>query len=110
MHFIIDKIEGALQLSKPRVACHRGRLVLAACVCLTSMMATATGNRLWLEDVEVHVYSRAALVTARWLFERAGSDEPPGSGPVTFVLVLDQDTTARIAYAHFANDPATEGA
>lgn len=67
---------------------------------------TATGNRLWLEEVETAIYGAAAVVTARWMFEGAGVGEPPGSGPVTFVLVAIAGGGARIAHAHFANEPA----
>jgi tetratricopeptide (TPR) repeat protein len=66
-------------------------------------------SRLWLEDVRTRVDGRAALVTARWLFDRdvAGAT-PPQSGPVTFVLICEERTGAwRIVHAHFADDPLT---
>lgn len=64
----------------------------------------AQDNRLWLEDVHVQPFGTAALVTARWFFDKSvGEEGPVEQGPVTFVLVLAPDGY-RIVHAHFAND------
>ena len=60
-------------------------------------------SRLWLEDVHARPYGSVVVVTATWLFQRAGSDKPQ-RGPVTLVL-LDEGGGCRIAHAQFANDP-----
>jgi hypothetical protein len=61
------------------------------------------GSRLWLEAVQAHTYGPVVLVTATWLFQRAGAATPQ-RGPVTLVL-LGEAGQCRIAHAHFANDP-----
>lgn len=61
------------------------------------------GSRLWLEGARAHTYGRVVVVTATWLFQRAGSSTVQ-RGPVTLVL-LDEGAGCRIAHAHFANDP-----
>jgi ketosteroid isomerase-like protein len=64
-----------------------------------------SGNRLWLEDVEVRWGDGTAVVLAQWLFARPDAEGPPQKGPVTFVLVA-RDDGYRILHAHFANAPA----
>jgi hypothetical protein len=61
------------------------------------------GSRLWLETVQAHTYGNVVVVTATWLFQRAGATTPQ-RGPVTLVL-LGEGGSCRIAHAHFANDP-----
>jgi hypothetical protein len=58
-------------------------------------------NRLWLEDVAYDLFEGAVVVTAIWLFERAGESGPPQRGPVTFVLVM-RDDGLKIAHCNFA--------
>lgn len=60
-------------------------------------------SRLWLEAVQANNFGRAVLVTATWLFQRAGSDKVQ-RGPVT-LLFVNEGAGCRIAHAHFANDP-----
>ena len=60
-----------------------------------------TGNRLWLEDVDVEEFSGAAAVKADWLFQRKGSDRTQ-RGPVT-ILYVETGEGWRIAHAHFSN-------
>jgi len=61
------------------------------------------GSRLWLESVQAHTYGSVVLVTATWLFQRAGAPTAQ-RGPVTLVLLGDHGS-CHIAHAHFANDP-----
>jgi len=61
------------------------------------------GSRLWLEAVQAHTYGSVVVVTATWLFQRAGAAAAQ-RGPVTLVLLGDGGS-CRIAHAHFANDP-----
>jgi ketosteroid isomerase-like protein len=60
-----------------------------------------TGNRLWLEDVEMQSFGPVAVVKADWLFRRRGSDKDQ-RGPVTIVYV-DEGGGPRIAHAQFSN-------
>ena len=60
-----------------------------------------TGNRLWLEDVDIEVFVDSAAVKADWLFQRKGSDEAQ-RGPVT-ILYVKTEGGWRIAHAHFSN-------
>ncbi len=69
-----------------------------------------TGGRqprinLWLEDVEIRLYGETALVAAVWYTADYGveAQENVQKGPVTFVLVLDDQGKVKIAHAHFAN-------
>ena len=66
------------------------------------------GSRLWLEAVQAHTYGRVVVVTATWLFQRAGATTAQ-RGPVTLVL-LNEGEGCRIAHAHFANDPPVKPA
>ena len=66
------------------------------------------GSRLWLETVQAHTYGNVVVVTATWLFQRAGSATAQ-RGPVT-LLLLGDGGKCRIAHAHFANDPAVRAA
>lgn len=59
-----------------------------------------TGNKLWLEDVEVEEFGDMGLVKADWIFQRKGSDKQQ-RGPVTIAYVKEDDY--RIAHAHFSN-------
>lgn len=59
-----------------------------------------TGNKLWLEDVEVEEFGDMVLVKADWIFQRKGSDKQQ-RGPVTIAYVKEYDY--RIAHAHFSN-------
>ena len=59
-----------------------------------------TGNKLWLEDVEIEEFGDNVVVKAEWIFQRKGSDKQQ-RGPVTIVYVkMDR---YRIAHAHFSN-------
>lgn len=60
-----------------------------------------TGNRLWLEDVDIEEFTDSAAVKADWLFQRKGSDEAQ-RGPVSIHYVEAGDGW-RIAHAHFSN-------
>ncbi len=59
-----------------------------------------TGNRLWLEDVEIEEFGESVVVKADWIFQRKGSDKQQ-RGPVTIVYV--KTDRYRIAHAHFSN-------
>jgi ketosteroid isomerase-like protein len=61
------------------------------------------GSRLWLENVHAKTHGNVVVVTATWLFQRAGATTAQ-RGPVTLVL-LGEGAGCRIAHAHFANDP-----
>ena len=60
-----------------------------------------TGNRLWLEDVDIEKFDDSATVKADWLFQRKGSDRAQ-RGPVT-ILYVKAGEGWRIAHAHFSN-------
>jgi len=60
-----------------------------------------TGNRLWLEDVDIEEFADSAAVKADWLFQRKGSDRTQ-RGPVT-ILYVKAGEGWRIAHAHFSN-------
>ncbi len=60
-----------------------------------------TGNRLWLEDVDIEEFMGSAAVKADWLFRRKGSDETQ-RGPVT-ILYVGAGNDWKIAHAHFSN-------
>ncbi|MCK4582197.1 nuclear transport factor 2 family protein [Candidatus Bathyarchaeota archaeon] len=60
-----------------------------------------TGNRLWLEDMDIEEFEGSASVKADWLFQRKGSDKTQ-RGPVTILYVKAGDGW-RIAHAHFSN-------
>ncbi len=60
-----------------------------------------TGNRLWLEDVDIEEFNQTAVVKADWMFQRKGSDKVQ-RGPVTIVYVT-VDGAPRIAHAQFSN-------
>jgi hypothetical protein len=64
----------------------------------------ASGNRLWLEDVQSDAFADSAIVTAIWCFQRAGAARIQ-RGPVTLVYVATPDGW-RIAHANFGNYPA----
>ena len=59
-----------------------------------------TGNKLWLEDVEIEEFGESVVVKADWLFQRKDSDKKQ-RGPVTIVYVMTD--RYRIAHAHFSN-------
>jgi hypothetical protein len=59
-----------------------------------------TGNKLWLEDVEIEEFGEFIVVKADWIFQRKDSDSLQ-RGPVTLNYIkLDR---YRIAHAHFSN-------
>jgi ketosteroid isomerase-like protein len=60
-----------------------------------------TGNRLWLEDVEIEEFTDSAAVKADWVFQREGGDEAQ-RGPVS-IQYLKTGGGWRIAHAHFSN-------
>ncbi|MFH0850289.1 MAG: DUF4440 domain-containing protein [Candidatus Bathyarchaeota archaeon] len=60
-----------------------------------------TGNRLWLEDVDIEEFADSAAVKADWLFQRKASDGTQ-RGPVT-ILYVKAGEGWRIAHAHFSN-------
>jgi ketosteroid isomerase-like protein len=56
---------------------------------------TATGSRLWLEELDVQRFGDAAVVTAIWFFQGAQEGEAPEvqdpqRGPVTIVCLLEE--------------------
>jgi ketosteroid isomerase-like protein len=59
-----------------------------------------TGNKLWLEDIEIEAFGELVVVKADWIFQRKGSDNQQ-RGPVTLVYV--KMDIYRIAHAHFGN-------
>jgi ketosteroid isomerase-like protein len=59
-----------------------------------------TGNRFWLEDVDIEKFGDIAVVKADWIFQRKGSDKQQ-RGPVTIVYI--KNNGYRIAHAHFNN-------
>lgn len=59
-----------------------------------------TGNKLWLEDVEIEEFSDIVLVKADWIFQRKDSDKQQ-RGPVTIAYIKEDNY--RIAHAHFNN-------
>ena len=59
-----------------------------------------TGNRLWLEDVDIEEFGESVVVKADWIFQRKGSDKQQ-RGPVTIVYMKTE--IYRIAHAHFSN-------
>lgn len=59
-----------------------------------------TGNKLWLEDIEIDEFGDIVVVKADWLFQRKDF-ETKQRGPVTIIyLKLDR---YRIVHAHFSN-------
>ncbi len=60
-----------------------------------------TGNKLWLEDVEIEEFSDTVLVKAEWLFLRKDAEKPQ-KGPVTMVYLRTKDGF-KIAHCHFSN-------
>jgi hypothetical protein len=59
-----------------------------------------TGNKLWLENVEIESFGEFVVVKADWIFQRKGSNILQ-RGPVTLNYIkLDR---YRIAHAHFSN-------
>jgi len=59
-----------------------------------------TGNKLWLEDIEIEEFGDTVVVKADWVFQRKGSDKQQ-RGPVTIAYV--KADRYRIAHAHFSN-------
>lgn len=60
-----------------------------------------SGNRLWLEDLEIEGFGDSVIVKANWLFQRENS-ETAQKGPVTMVYVATSEGY-RIAHSHFSN-------
>ena len=60
-----------------------------------------SGNKLWLEGIEIERYESTDVVKGVWLFTREGS-ESTQKGPVTFVYV-DEGAGSKIIHAHFSN-------
>lgn len=61
-----------------------------------------SGNRLWLEEIQVDEFRGAAVVTAIWYFSSAAEDAGPAQrGPVTFVCVPGEDGW-RFVHMNFA--------
>ena len=59
-----------------------------------------TGNKLWLEDVEIEEFGDVTVVKADWIFQRKSPDKQQ-RGPVTIVYV--KEDRHRIAHAQFSN-------
>jgi ketosteroid isomerase-like protein len=59
-----------------------------------------TGNKLWLEDIEIEEFTNLVVVKADWLFQRKGSDQQQ-RGPVTLVYL--KQNGYKITHAHFSN-------
>ena len=59
-----------------------------------------TGNKLWLEDVEIEEFGDFAVVKAVWFFQMKSSNTYQ-RGPVTLVYI--KQDRYRIAHAHFSN-------
>lgn len=59
---------------------------------------------LWLEDIETRIQGGTAMVAAIWYNTDYGAaKETAQNGPVTFVLVKDDQGEIKISHAHFAN-------
>lgn len=59
---------------------------------------------LWLEDLESHIYGQTALVAGIWYFgDRSDTTTVPDRGPVSFILIKNQENKTKIIHCHFAN-------
>ncbi|WP_347924397.1 hypothetical protein [Pontimicrobium sp. SW4] len=59
---------------------------------------------LWLEDLETRIYNGSAMVGGIWYFgDRSLPKDSISKGPVTFVLIKDENGATKIAHTHFAN-------
>ena len=61
-------------------------------------------KELWLEDQAIQQLKTSSIVTATWYFgERSSPKDSIQNGPVTFVLIKDEQKEVKIAHTHFAN-------
>ena len=60
-----------------------------------------TGNKLWLENIDVESFGSSVIMKADWLFKRKDSKEIQ-HGPVT-ITYLKSGKSWLITHAHFSN-------
>jgi ketosteroid isomerase-like protein len=59
---------------------------------------------LWLEDIETRINGETAMVAATWYNgDKTAARDSVQHGPVTFVLLRNEEGEVRISHAHFAN-------
>ena len=59
---------------------------------------------LWLEDQNVQLLASTCIVTATWFFgDKSAPRDSIQRGPVTFVLLRDDEDSVKIGRTHFAN-------
>ncbi len=60
---------------------------------------------LWLESIETRINGETAIVAATWFNgDKAADRDSLQHGPVTFVLLRDEQGAVKISHAHFANN------
>ena len=60
---------------------------------------------LWLENIETRINGGTAMVAATWYNgDKTAARNSTQHGPVTFVLVRDEQGAVKISHAHFANN------
>jgi len=60
---------------------------------------------LWLENITIRINGENAMVAATWYNgDKSGERESTPHGPVTFVLLRDEQGAVKISHAHFANN------
>jgi ketosteroid isomerase-like protein len=60
---------------------------------------------LWLEDIEIRINGETAMVAATWYNgDKTAPRDSVQHGPVTFVLLRNDQGAVRISHAHFANN------
>jgi len=60
---------------------------------------------LWLENIETRINGETAVVAATWFNgDKAAARDSLQHGPVTFVLLRDEQGAVKISHAHFANN------
>ena len=61
---------------------------------------------LWLEDINMTLHDRTAVVEAIWYFgDKMLPKDSVQQGPVTFVMIKNKEDQVRIAHTHFGNYP-----
>ncbi len=61
-------------------------------------------NSLWLEEQNTFLLNSNCVVTAIWYFgDKSAPRDSIQNGPVTFVLVRDDNDQVKIGHTHFAN-------
>jgi ketosteroid isomerase-like protein len=60
---------------------------------------------LWLEDIETRINGETAMVAATWYNgDKTAARDSVQHGPVTFMLLRDNQGAVKISHAHFANN------